>query len=73
MFERDPPRAAMAASPATRLRMTAEEYFAWGEEQEVKHEFYDGEVFSMAGSTDRHTLLIANTTTALGAALRGSG
>jgi Uma2 family endonuclease len=35
-------------------RLTPEEYFAWEEQQEVKHEYFDGEIFSMTGGTVNH-------------------
>jgi Uma2 family endonuclease len=36
-------------------RMTPEEYFAWEQQQEVKHEYFDGEVFAMSGGTQNHS------------------
>ncbi len=72
----------MAAQPAQRLRMTPEEYFAWEETQQVRHEYYHGEVFpmgdlkstpeAMAGGTYGHARLTGNVIAALGAVLRGS-
>jgi Uma2 family endonuclease len=35
-------------------RLTPAEYFAWEEQQEVKHEYFDGEVFAMTGGTVNH-------------------
>jgi Uma2 family endonuclease len=35
-------------------RLTPEEYFAWEEQQEIKHEYFDGEVFAMSGGTVNH-------------------
>jgi Uma2 family endonuclease len=35
-------------------RLTPAEYFAWEEQQEVKHEYFDGEIFSMTGETVNH-------------------
>jgi Uma2 family endonuclease len=34
-------------------RLTPAEYFAWEEQQEVKHEYFDGEVFAMTGGPHR--------------------
>jgi len=39
--------------------MTADEYLAWEREQPVKHEFFHGEVFAMAGGSPRHNALCA--------------
>ena len=56
----------MTAHPVQRLRMTPEDYFAWEETQELKHEYYAGDVFAMSGGTANHALIIANLTIALG-------
>ncbi|MDX1532094.1 MAG: Uma2 family endonuclease [Rhodothermales bacterium] len=53
--------------------MTPEEYFEWEQTQEVRHEYYEGEVFAMSGATHHHALITANLIVALGTALRGSG
>ncbi|MVM37065.1 hypothetical protein GO730_04310 [Spirosoma sp. HMF3257] len=52
---------AMLADPnhPTR-RYTVEEYLAFEEKSEVRHEFYQGEVYAMAGGTVNHNLLIDN-------------
>lgn len=49
-------------SPAEKLnrKMTSAEYAAWEREQTEKHEFFDGEVFSQAGGTRRHSLIGSN-------------
>jgi Uma2 family endonuclease len=44
-------------------RLTAEEYFAWEQQQEVKHEYFDGEVFAMSGGTTDHSRIATNITT----------
>ncbi len=53
--------------------MTPDEYFAWEAEQVVKHEYYDGEVFSMAGGSDRHAGITVNVTIAFTLGLRPRG
>jgi Uma2 family endonuclease len=35
-------------------RLTPQEYFAWEQQQEIKHEYFDGEVFAMSGGTVNH-------------------
>jgi Uma2 family endonuclease len=47
------------ARVAERSQMTADEYLAWEREQPVRHEFYRGEVFAMAGGSLRHNRLCA--------------
>lgn len=41
--------------------MTPAEYAVWEREQVERHEYYDGEVFSQAGGTRRHSLIGSNT------------
>ena len=41
-------------------RYTVEEYLALEERSEVRHEFYNGEIYAMAGTTTAHNLLIDN-------------
>src|SRR5690606_9678042 len=75
--------AAMTAAPAARLHMTEEEYLAWEERQEEKHEWYNGEVFpmnrepdgphGMAGGTESHARIISNLVVRLSNALAGKG
>lgn len=49
----------MAAEP--RAKMTVEEYLEFDRASEVKHEYYDGEVFAMAGATYDHNVIVGNT------------
>lgn len=53
--------------------MTFEEFLAWEEEQEEKHEFASGRVFAMAGASDNHELVAGNLFAALLFHLRGKG
>ena len=48
--------------PAT---MTAADYLAWEAAQTERHEFIDGEVWAMAGATDRHVTTALNVAMAL--------
>ena len=52
------------------LRLTPEEYFAWEEAQEEKHEYIHGEVFAMSGGTQEHNDVIVNLLVALRLAFR---
>jgi len=51
-------------------RVTWEEYLAREREAETKSEFYDGEVFAMAGGTRRHSVIATNVSAELRDALR---
>ena len=53
-------------------RMTAEEFLAWDKTQTVKHEFVRGEVFAMAGASERHIAVVGNLYVALRNHLRGT-
>lgn len=55
--------------------MTAEEYLAWEEQQETKHEFYQGivyEVYAMTGARDAHVTVSLNVASLFKAHLRGT-
>lgn len=60
----------MVALP-DRLLMSYEEYLAWELTQEVRHEFWDGEVVSMAGGTRSHNRVSLNSYKMLDDALTG--
>jgi Uma2 family endonuclease len=44
---------------AERSKVAAAEYLAWERQQPRKHEFFDGEVFALAGGSPRHNALCA--------------
>ena len=50
--------------------MSEREYLAFEEKSKIKHEFMDGEIFSMAGATRRHNLATTNISTELNVQLR---
>jgi Uma2 family endonuclease len=54
-------------------RFTPEEYFAWEQQQQLRHEYLDGEVYAMTGGTVNHGQIAANFIILLGSHLRGSG
>ncbi|MBE7483114.1 MAG: Uma2 family endonuclease [Polyangiaceae bacterium] len=58
-------------APAPRRRYSYEEYLAFEQTANVKHEYFAGEIYAMAGGTPEHAALAANVTTLLGVALRG--
>ncbi|MEP7121182.1 MAG: Uma2 family endonuclease [Byssovorax sp.] len=59
----------MTAAPSK--SWTPEEYLRAERCASQKHEYFGGEIFAMAGCTERHDTITANVTTALGTALRG--
>ena len=36
------------------------EYLEWEEKSEIKHEYMDGEIYAMAGSSDDHAAIVSN-------------
>jgi Uma2 family endonuclease len=55
------------------LKLSPEEYLEWEEKSEIKHEYIDGEVYAMAGSSDDHAAIVRNVIMTVGPHLRGSG
>jgi Uma2 family endonuclease len=50
---------------------TAEEYLALEEKAEYRSEYYQGEIFAMAGSTDDHNIIVNNISARMNLAFRG--
>lgn len=59
------------AQAATAQRLTEEEYLALEEKSEIRHEFFGGEMFAMAGGTYRHSIIAGNLIRHLGNLLAG--
>jgi Uma2 family endonuclease len=53
-------------------RFTPQEYYALERDAAYKSDFYDGEIFAMAGGTDEHSAIIGNIIIAVGTRLRGT-
>ncbi len=51
--------------------ITREEYFELENKSDIKHEFFNGEIFAMSGGTFNHAAIGANTVTAFKIKLRG--
>ncbi len=50
--------------------MSEQEYLAFEEKSKIRHEYMDGEIFSMAGGTRKHSLAGTNISTELSLQLR---
>lgn len=61
----------MAINPVKRL-WTLEEYLAYEDETHLRYEFIDGEIFAMAGGSDKHSTICLNVGAELRSALRNS-
>lgn len=62
----------MIAQPQHQL-MTPQEYLEWEEQQPIKYEYINGEVFAMTGGTIPHNDIALNLASALKNHLRGKG
>ncbi|MBY0329686.1 MAG: Uma2 family endonuclease [Acetobacteraceae bacterium] len=58
-------------SHATHDRLTEAAFFAWAEQQDIRHELVDGQPQAMVGATRRHDRIVANIIAALHGRLRG--
>jgi Uma2 family endonuclease len=47
----------MIAAKENFPRFTPAEYFVWEEQQLAKHEYIDGEVYTMSGGSKNHSLI----------------
>lgn len=54
-------------------QMTPQEYLGWEEQQPIKYEYINGDVFAMTGGTLPHNSIAINLTSALKNYLRGKG
>ena len=54
-----------------KLYLTPQEYLDYEREAETKSEYYNGEIYAMAGATREHSLIVTNTVLSLGTRLRG--
>ena len=63
----------MIATRESLPRFTPEEYFAWEEQQEVKHEYIDGEIYAMTGGSLNHSQIASKFTQLLENHLENSG
>ncbi|PQJ95326.1 Uma2 family endonuclease [Chromatium okenii] len=51
--------------------LTAQEYLDWERQQEMRHEFINGEIYAMTGASRSHNLICSNLVAALHSQLRG--
>lgn len=58
-------------STAQKLLMTEQEYLAGEQRSEIKHEFIDGQVYAMTGTSDDHNRIAVNILSELRQQLKG--
>ncbi len=59
----------MGVVPASK-RISVEEFLILEESSDIKHEYYQGEIFAMAGGTIQHNQIVRNSLTAIDNFLR---
>src|SRR5262245_18890150 len=57
----------------SRQYLTVEEYLWEEQRDEIKHDYYNGHVYNMAGGSPKHSRIAVNLTAELRTALRGRG
>jgi Uma2 family endonuclease len=62
---------AMLASPESLPRLPPDEYLAYEQQQQLRHELVDGYLYAMTGASDRHEEIALNLAAALRTHLRG--
>jgi len=50
--------------------LSEEEYLEFERNSEIKHEYFDGEIFAMSGASEAHNLIVANVIGELGSQLK---
>ncbi len=63
----------MTVEAARRMHWTEADYLALENDSATKHEFFDGEIFAMAGAQPLHNRVAGNTQVSLGGLARGRG
>lgn len=58
--------------PQRTIPFDADAYLAWEREQQIRHEYVNGETFAMSGATDAHVTVALNLASLLRAHLRGT-
>ncbi len=61
----------MSAVP--KIYLTPADYLAFERQSDIKHEYFRGELFAMAGASRQHVRIAVNATIVLGNQLRGRG
>lgn len=62
----------MNAQPQKKTRMTPEEYLEFERTSEIKHEYFEGEIFAMVGASLNHNKISINLVRELGNRLKDS-
>src|SRR4051812_47915275 len=60
-------------SGARHHRYTYQEYLAFERSSNARHEFFDGEIYAMAGGTPAHAMICGNLISIFNSQLRGKG
>lgn len=58
--------------PQRKIPFGPDDYLAWEQDQPIRNEYVDGEVFAMSGASDAHATVALNIASTLRADLRGT-
>jgi len=58
--------------PQPKIPFGPDDYLAWEQDQSLRNEYVDGEVFAMSGASDAHATVALNIASTLRTALRGT-
>ena len=61
----------MSAQRQPEYNFTEQEYWQIEEDSDIKHEFWDGQIYAMAGAKPAHNDIAVNVVTSLKVQLRG--
>jgi Uma2 family endonuclease len=61
----------MVAAPEHYPKLTPEEYFVWEEQQNLRHEYLDGETYAMTGGSIKHSAIATKLARLIGNHLEG--
>ena len=51
--------------------ISEQEYLEFEKDSDIKYEYFEGEIFAMAGASERHNLIVSNVIISLGSQLKG--
>jgi Uma2 family endonuclease len=51
--------------PHEKVKIDPQDYLAMERRSETRHEYYDGEIFALAGATEQHNIIVSNVLSAI--------
>jgi Uma2 family endonuclease len=63
----------VSTAPTRDVHWTEEDYLRMEADSPIKHEYFEGEIYAMAGASARHNVIVVNVSVALVHVLQGDG